>query len=360
MLHSSSLLAFVGAGHAADLTPRRLALANTARGGAVIAELPFAGAVVGVRLNRARLVAVLTGSAHVFALESLDGLAILPTGPNPRGVVALTDGCDGDKGAPGRLALPAPASASSSSSSGRVRVFELRDSPPSPGPGGSAGPLTPSVELAAHSSPLACLAWSPDGGTLATASTRGTVVRLWSFPAGSPAGAVRRGASSARISDLAFLGSATGRPEVLAAATAHGSVHLFRLGGGGAGGSTSALSSFAPPALAAALVPRRADAVVRLPGGGTTGAIVALHPGRAAADSEDEEDRTPSSAAGVTAVVVTAEGALFEYGVSWGARPEKKKGAAARLAAWAGKGEGDRGSATVSLEREQFVGRAAG
>jgi len=399
MLHTSSLLALVGAGHSPSLTPRRLALANTARGGATIAELPFAAAVTAVRLNRARLVALLaSGAAHVFALDSLTALAVLPTGPNPGGLVALSDGLGGDLGAPGRLALPAPAgngsasAASSSSPSGRVRVFELRESPRAPGPGGSAGALTPSVELAAHRAPLAALAWSADGGTLATASARGTVVRLWCFPAGAPAGTVRRGASTARINDLAFLGSASGRPTVLAAATGHGSVHLFRLGGGGSGGGSggplpaTALASLAPPALTAALLPRRADAVVHLPAP-TTGAIVALHPPRLVAGSDDEEEgsegdaagepRAPSpsssSPSGVTVCVVTAEGVLYEYGVTWAdsaaEKRKKKRGAAsaaaARLAAWAaggGRGSGGGGSdpsasATVSLERELFVGR---
>ncbi len=33
-------------------------------------------------------------------------------------------------------------------------------------------------ELSAHSAPLAALAWYPDGGLIATASTKGTVIRV--------------------------------------------------------------------------------------------------------------------------------------------------------------------------------------
>jgi autophagy-related protein 18 len=410
MLHTSSLLAYVGAGHVPSLTPRRLALANTARGGATIAELPFSSAVVRVCLNRARLVALTAGGvAHVHALESLEALAALPCGGG--GVAALTDGLGGDRGAPGRLALAAPATTSAgqqqgqqhpSPSSGRVRVFELRDGPRTPGPGGGAGALTPSVELAAHRSPLAAAAWSADGGLLATAGARGTVIRLWSLPAGSLAASFRRGTSPARVTDLAFgpaAGGASGRPAVLAAATAHASVHLFRLGGSGNGGpgQSAALASLAPPSLAASLLPRRADAVIRLPAP-TTGAIVALHRardrlgslvgdggGRGVGEGGDAEDAPPqpSSAAsaseasdgggGVTACVVTAEGVLYEFGVAWGASGsggQRRRssgaggGAVACVAAWAkgrsggGGSEDGGGGATMSLERELFVGRA--
>ena len=399
LLHTSSLLAYVGAGHTAALTPRRLALSNTARGGATIAELPFAGGLVGLRLNRARLVAVLAGATHVYALESLEALAVLPTGPNAGGVAALSDGVGGDQGAPGRLALPAPppGRGGGAAQAGRVRVFELREGPPRPGPGGSAGALAPSVELDAHRSPLACAAWSADASVLATASTRGTVIRLWSFPAGVPVGAVRRGASSAVITDLAFLGGGGGGalgggggggggpPALLAAATAHGSVHLFRLEGAGWKGraaagphfsaTAAALASFAP----SALVHRRADAVIRLPAP-TSGSIVALHPPRRPAAASEgggggvaPPPPTASPDSGATVCVVTAEGVLYEFGVAWpaepsppgGGREKERRGVAARVAAaWAGGsgkhgegGGGGEGRAAVALEREMFVGR---
>lgn len=63
------------------LTPRRLTLYNTATR-ATIQELPFGDAVGGVRLNRAVAVAVAGPRASVFALETLDRLAVLDVPEN--------------------------------------------------------------------------------------------------------------------------------------------------------------------------------------------------------------------------------------------------------------------------------------
>lgn len=119
MLFSSSLLAYVGSGewerkqkrgnrvgkgfcffsHAPPqpsgeqpaLTPRRLTLYNTATR-APIQELPFADAVGGVRLNRAVAVAVAGTRASVFALETLDRLAVLDVPDNAAVRLVMRDG----------------------------------------------------------------------------------------------------------------------------------------------------------------------------------------------------------------------------------------------------------------------------
>ena len=228
------------------------------------------------------------------------------------------------------------------------------------GPSATAPP--PVVELRAHSAPLAAATWSNDGGLLATTSAKGTLIRVWALPAGARAASLRRGATRAAVTSLAFGPCAEGGfgPLMLAAASSHGTVHVFSLprsgggGGSGRGGRTAwaaaALRSVAvrggPDALAA-----RAELTVRLPapsvaaaialaGGGGGGMGVAAFDG----EDADDADAPPSSA---TLYVATIEGALYEYSLASGRRDG------------GGDGESGGGALTSHLERELFIGRGA-
>ena len=93
MLHTSSLLAVVGAGDAPDLSPRRVKVLNTSTH-ACIADLAFTSTVLAVRLNRACLVVVEERRAVVHDLTTLAVQRVIDTPPNPRGVVALASDPD--------------------------------------------------------------------------------------------------------------------------------------------------------------------------------------------------------------------------------------------------------------------------
>ena len=203
--------------------------------------------------------------------------APLPAGSAPS-AVALSPCAD-----PCLLALP------SGSGGGSVRVYDLGptvDAATSGGSGSGGGggggggcgggggrPVLPAplFEIPrAHSAPLAAAAWSADASLLATASTKGTLVRVWEVEQRAKRGggaavvgrklcAFRRGSTPAGATALAFGppreaggGSLGGeqqqqqqqqrqqqqqprrprrprRPELLAAASERGTVHLFRL-----------------------------------------------------------------------------------------------------------------------------------
>lgn len=94
--------------------------------------------------------------------------------------------------------------------------------------------------ISAHESPLAALAWSMCGRKLATASERGTVIRVFSVPQRAKLYEFRRGVKRCvHIACLAF--SACGA--FLAATSNTETVHVFRAAEGDAPGSGAA-----PPA----------------------------------------------------------------------------------------------------------------
>jgi autophagy-related protein 18 len=153
---------------------------------------------------------VLERRANVYALQSLEHLRTLETPQNPRGLAALTPAAAPDD--PDLLALP------SSPSSGALTAYDLAAD------GGNAV-----CEISAHKAPLAAVAWSGDGALLATASTTGTVVRVHALqPGASRLFSFRRGTTPATIHCLAFSPPGV-EPRLLAAASSHGTVHLFRL-----------------------------------------------------------------------------------------------------------------------------------
>lgn len=77
MLFSTSLVAMV-------LSPRRLVIRNTKRN-STICELTFPTTVLGVRMNRKRLVVILEDQIYVYDISNMKLLDTVDTSPNPSG-----------------------------------------------------------------------------------------------------------------------------------------------------------------------------------------------------------------------------------------------------------------------------------
>ncbi|SPT16441.1 unnamed protein product [Triticum aestivum] len=117
------------------------------------------GAVGGFRLRGDHMLVAGEGTATLF--DGVHWEKEVTTGPNPLGLCAMEE-----PNGPATLvyALPLP-------EAGSVQVRRR----------GRAG----SVSVRAHGSAVACLALSGDGRLLATAGTRGTLVRIFSTPDGT-------------------------------------------------------------------------------------------------------------------------------------------------------------------------------
>lgn len=90
----------------------------------------------------------------------------------------------------------------------------------------------------AHKSPLSCVAMNCDGTLLATASDKGTIIRVFSVPDGNKMYQFRRGSMPSRIFSMSFNTTST----LLCVSSATETVHIFKLGQPGAaspGGSPS-------------------------------------------------------------------------------------------------------------------------
>ncbi|GMI97570.1 ARABIDOPSIS THALIANA HOMOLOG OF YEAST AUTOPHAGY 18 (ATG18) B [Hibiscus trionum] len=204
MLYSSSLLAIVGAGEQPSLSPRRLCLFNTTTG-APLREMTFLTSILAVRLNRKRLVVVLQEKTYIYDSNSLSMLDTIDTVPNLKGLCAFSPSLDGCF-----LALPA------STTKGAVLVYNVME-------------LQLHCEIDAHRSPLAAIALSTNGKYIATASEQGTIIRVHLVSEATKSYSFRRGTYPSTIFSLSFAPSLQ-LPDILAATSSSGSVHIFSLG----------------------------------------------------------------------------------------------------------------------------------
>jgi autophagy-related protein 18 len=218
----------------ADARLLRLYNAQTSR---VLCELSFVTPVLSVLMNRRRLLVVLETRIHVYELPHVKLLHTIETALNPRALCVLASGgscrvaypqhgSDDDGSDMGGLKASSPpmssaaassaasaAAASAAVSAGTVVLFD-------------ALALQSVTLIRAHKGAIASLAINDSGSLLATASVRGTVIRVFALPAGTVSFALRRGTYAANIRCMAFAHDAP----FLCAASQTGTVHVFRLG----------------------------------------------------------------------------------------------------------------------------------
>lgn len=175
-------------------SPRRLRLVNAQTGDAV-ADFDFRSSVVAVHLlptrlpfprarqqqhpslmTYRRLVAVLETSFHVFDLSTLQSMQSQTTPMNATGTSAVN-------AVRRMLAISTHESSLALLDLDLVRVHTL---------------------IHAHGTALAAVAFNAPGTLVATASLRGTVIRVWNVGTGEILHEFRRGITSARVSSLAF------------------------------------------------------------------------------------------------------------------------------------------------------------
>jgi len=198
MLFRCNILALVGGGRNPRYPPNKVMIWDDHQN-RCIGELSFRSEVKAVRMSRERVVVVLEYKLYVYNFADLNLLHTIETVSNPKGLCSLC--------ADSRLCVLACPGLQK----GHLRV-ELFD-------------IQRSTTISAHESTLACLALNTDGSRLATASERGTLVRVWDTRSGHRLAELRRGAEPAEIQCLSFnLDSSA-----LLVSSDHGTIHIFKL-----------------------------------------------------------------------------------------------------------------------------------
>ncbi|XP_040032666.2 WD repeat domain phosphoinositide-interacting protein 1 isoform X2 [Gasterosteus aculeatus] len=196
-LFSSSLVVVVGVS-----MPRRMNVYHFKKG-TEICNYSYSNNILSVRLNRQRLVVCLEESVYIHNIKDMKLLkTLLNTPANPTGLCALSVNHSNS-----HLAYPGSATV------GEITVYDANN-------------LSTLTLIQAHDSPLAALAFNASGTKLASASEKGTVIRVFSVPEGQRLFEFRRGMKRyVRISSLSFSADA----QFLCASSNTETIHIFKL-----------------------------------------------------------------------------------------------------------------------------------
>ncbi|KAJ1982824.1 autophagy protein [Dimargaris verticillata] len=228
MLYCTSLIAVVGSGSHPSSSPRRLRLINTKRQ-SVICELTFPTTILAVKMNRNRLIVVLEEQIYLHDIQNMKLLHTIETSPNPTAVCSMSPGPGGCY-----IAYPSP-TGSAIGGNGAMSLANdgLNSSMPSAAMTGDVmifDALSCQVVnvIQAHKRPIACVTINPDSTLIATASDKGTVIRVFSLPDGRKLHQFRRGSYPARVYSISFNATST----LLCVSSDTETVHIFRLSDG--------------------------------------------------------------------------------------------------------------------------------
>nr|AWV66628.1 WD repeat domain phosphoinositide-interacting protein [Brachionus rotundiformis] len=196
-LFSSSLIAIVSMAN-----PRKLRVYHFKKG-TEICNYCYSNTVLSVKLNRNRLVVCLEERIDIHNISDMRVIHTIRDIPsNPKGLCALS--VDNEKS---YLAYPG------SSQVGEVQIFDTIN-------------LRPITMIPAHDSPLSAIAFDWHGTKLATASEKGTVIRVFSLLEGRRLFEFRRGIKrNATIYSLSFSPDSL----FLSASSNLETIHIFRL-----------------------------------------------------------------------------------------------------------------------------------
>lgn len=239
MLYCTSLLAMVALGEEPGSLPRKLKIVNTKRQ-TTICDLIFPSSILLVKLSRRRMVVLLEDQIYIYDISTMNLLHTIETSPNTNGLCAMSDDVSNEAGN-SFLAYPSPPKTITHDSLlvmgintngglnsvqnniqsvsnapnrvGDVIIFDLKT-------------LQPLAVIEAHKSALAAMCLSIDGNLLATASDKGTIVRVFSVQTGLKLYQFRRGTYPTKIYSLNF---STDNKYVVATSASE-TVHIFRLG----------------------------------------------------------------------------------------------------------------------------------
>ncbi|KAI0403891.1 WD40 repeat-like protein [Xylaria palmicola] len=193
MMGNANYLALVGGGRSPKFPQNKVIIWDDSKG-KVAFEIAALTAVRGVQITKTRVVVVQQNSVRLYAFEKPPKpLAKYETADNLLGLCCLTDKY---------LVFPGR-------TPGHVQVVQL---------------ATDSVSiLPAHSSNLRALQLSTDGELLATASEKGTLVRIFATGSCAKLAERRRGTENATIFSLRFSPSGS----MLACTSDKGNLHIF-------------------------------------------------------------------------------------------------------------------------------------
>ncbi|KAJ4299918.1 Phosphatidylinositol 3,5-bisphosphate-binding protein [Kalmusia sp. IMI 367209] len=197
MVGTTAYLALAGGGNPPNIPPNKVHIWNDATQ-RVACTLELPDLVLRARVSPEKLVVATTTSVGIYQMKNPPvRIAHFSTATNPFGLCSLENNI---------VAMPGK-------NAGQVKLVDANQN---------------TTIIPAHSSPLRALALNKKGDMLATASEKGTIIRLWAYPSGRLLAEFRRGIDEAAIFSLAF----SPHDSMLAVTSDKSTLHIFDIPNG--------------------------------------------------------------------------------------------------------------------------------
>jgi len=199
MLFRCNYVALVGGGNKPQFPPNQVMIWDDLQKKVVI-QLKFASDVLSVKLRRDRIVVVLESFIKVFTFtQDPQQVNNYESALNKSGLCQLCPSSSNSI-----LVYPGKCE-------GTVEVVDLSKSE------------NPPVVIQAHQGKISCLALDLKGELLATASDKGTLIRIFNTTTGQKVNELRRGSANVTIHCINFNSDST----LICSSSDHGTVHIF-------------------------------------------------------------------------------------------------------------------------------------
>ena len=182
MLKKTNILALVGGGDNPFCSPKKIVIYDDHHGN-ILSILRFNKPVLNVRLTKEKIFGIIEDKIYIFNLSTLETKSVLETYDNPNGIMGISDEENN------KLIIAYPIQ-----HQGYVNIRNCKDKKTS----------KESKIINAHESKLACLSVNKDGSLLATASDKGTLIRIFSTHNGENITAFRRGNTNVTMNCISF------------------------------------------------------------------------------------------------------------------------------------------------------------
>lgn len=204
MLNRCNILALVGGGRNPKYNNHKVIIWDDHQS-KVVSELRFTSYVKNVKLKKDKLFVVCETKIYIFSLNTFENIDTIETGENPKGLIAISVD-------PKSTSIAYPSNLKRDGIGFvNVKLFDQEKS----------------SLIKAHESTIAALALNNDGTLLATASDKGTLIRIFNVFSGNMLQEVRRGSEKAMIYCICFNQSS----QLLACSSDRGTIHIFSLAG---------------------------------------------------------------------------------------------------------------------------------
>ena len=181
MFKKTNILALVGGGKIPCFPPNKLIIWDDHQG-KIISNLRFNDNILNVRLRNDKIISILQKKIYIFNLNTLETISILDSFSNPTGIIGISNG-DNNK-----LIIAFPYEAQ-----GQVYVGNLR-----------SDKIEELSKISAHDSKIQCLSINKEGTILATASNKGTLIRIFITYSGVKFTEFRRGTKNVAMNCICF------------------------------------------------------------------------------------------------------------------------------------------------------------